>query len=375
MLTTISFACYGLNKNREAVTRFPVPRVLGVFVFAASLLLFSTGHLGGSLTHGSDYLVEFAPRFIQKMAGVYQADIPERNKVTSLDSADIFDDAVQPILHSKCTSCHNKDKRKGKLVLSSFEEMMVGGEDGPIIEPGSLNTSEMYRRITLPENHKEFMPEGKRPLTDDQLAIIEWWIEKDAPGNGLITSLQPNKKMTERFERFYGLDKFNTALLTAPPPDTAIVNKLIKAGFVIRQIAAKTNLLDANFSHAKSGQVETNIEVKTLEGVTEQLLWLKLSDSGISDADLESIGKLSNLRKLNLSKNNISDSGVRFLSGLSKLEYLNLYETNVSDSSVAMLMKLPQLKELYVWGTKVTEGFIAEVEDQKANLKIIHKTP
>ena len=66
---------------------------------------------------------------------------------------------------------------------------------------------------------------------------------------------------------------------------------------------------------------------------------------------------------------------MRFLSGLSKLEYLNLYETNVSDSSVAMLMKLPQLKELYVWGTKVTEGFIAEVEDQKANLKIIHKTP
>jgi hypothetical protein len=359
-------------RNDALSARGYVKHLYLVLLILVSVSLIVTGHLGGSLTHGSEYLVEFAPKPIQQLLGTSSAFIEDRPKVSSLDSADIFKDAISPILNSKCINCHNSKKKKGELILTSFSELMKGGENGPIIKPGSLASSEIYRRITLPRDHKEFMPsEGKRPLTDEQVAIVEWWVEKNAPETGMITSLGPDEDMVELFEKFFGLGKNMEEEITAPPADTTAINNLFKYGFTVRRLAATSNLLEAKFSR----RLSDTTAVKALLGIKDQLVWLQLSGTGISDDALKIVGQLSNLRKLNVSRNTISDQGVKHLLNLSNLEYLNLYETNVTNNLLDSLIALPRLKELYLWQTKVTDEYVEKLKSGKPGLRIIYKTP
>ena len=121
--------------------------------------------MGGNLTHGSTYLFEYAPNPIRQLAGLPNKSMPRKNFIL-IDSVDIYLDLISPIMDKRCISCHNLEKKKGDLNLTSFSSLMEGGESGKIIIPGDISSSDLYRRITLPTNHKDFMPtDGKQPLT------------------------------------------------------------------------------------------------------------------------------------------------------------------------------------------------------------------
>jgi uncharacterized membrane protein len=160
-----------------------------MFFPASVLMLFLvsiTGHYGGNLTHGSTYLVEYAPQFVRAMAGLG----PRRLPVTSVAAADPFLDLVGPMLEDRCSSCHNDDKRESDLDLTSHAAVMRGGETGTVVTAGRAEVSELLRRISLPADDEEFMPaEGKTPLTDAEVRIIEWWIRVGAPTETSIGAL------------------------------------------------------------------------------------------------------------------------------------------------------------------------------------------
>ena len=145
---------------------------------AVLLLLVSiTGHFGGNLTHGSTYLVEYAPGPLRSLAG-----LGPKRKITALADADPFADVVGPMFHDRCGSCHNADKRENDLNLSTYEAVMRGGENGKVVVPRDPQMSELFRRISLAPSDEEFMPaEGKTPLTARQVDIIRWWIGAGAP--------------------------------------------------------------------------------------------------------------------------------------------------------------------------------------------------
>jgi hypothetical protein len=58
-------------------------------------------------------------------------------------------------LLQKCVLCHNAEKFKGKLRLDGYQQVMLGGKNGPVISPREPTKSEIYRRITLPPDSKE----------------------------------------------------------------------------------------------------------------------------------------------------------------------------------------------------------------------------
>jgi uncharacterized membrane protein len=158
--------------------------------FPASLVLLVlvsiTGHYGGNLTHGSTFLVEYAPQPLRSLAG-----LEARRTITSVSAADPFADVVGPMLVERCASCHNDDKQEAELVLTSYAGVMRGGESGRVVVAGNTELSELLRRIELPHDDEEFMPaDGKTPLTDRQVAIIRWWISAGAPGGGTVGELQ-----------------------------------------------------------------------------------------------------------------------------------------------------------------------------------------
>jgi uncharacterized membrane protein len=165
------------------------------------VLVAITGHYGGNLTHGSTYLVEYAPQPIRALAG-----LEARRTVTSVSTADPFADVVGPMLVERCASCHNDDKQESDLVLTSYAGVMRGGESGRVVVAGNTELSELLRRIELPHDDEEFMPaEGKTPLTAEQVAIIRWWIAAGAPGSGTVGELDVPADMRETLSTELGV--------------------------------------------------------------------------------------------------------------------------------------------------------------------------
>lgn len=185
-----------LRSSRFAPSYAPVYLPAAILMM---LLATITGHYGGNLTHGSTYLVEYAPQPIRALAGLG----PRRAPVENLADADPFLDIVAPMLDQRCANCHNPDKRQGELDLTSHSAIMRGGETGSVVVAGRPQVSELLRRIGLPEDDEAFMPaEGNTPLTPEQVQIIEWWITAGVPVDVTISGLDaPPDPATEALIR------------------------------------------------------------------------------------------------------------------------------------------------------------------------------
>ncbi len=143
------------------------------------------GHFGASLTHGNDYLSATLPWSEDYEAtpvkkfdfASYKEDSVKLNNKEEME----LNVQVRSILAHNCYKCHGPEKIKGELRLDSKKMIFKGGEDGPVIIPGDLTKSDLYRRITLPSNHKDVMPSKGKKLAEGDIATIKFWIQKGAP--------------------------------------------------------------------------------------------------------------------------------------------------------------------------------------------------
>ncbi|GAA3556925.1 c-type cytochrome domain-containing protein [Snuella lapsa] len=364
-LFVFSAICYYASKKQVRLPFYGKKVLIAVIV----LTVFYTGHLGGNLTHGATYLLEYAPNAIRSLAGMPKKAIP-RKKVTVLDSADVYLDLVSPIMVNKCVSCHNNDKKKGALDLTTFEKLMQGGENGDVIVPGDVEASDFYRRITLSESHDDFMPaEGKRPLTENEIALIGWWIENNVPSKGYFTQMTPDDDIVGRAKAYLGLDVNLLFKEKVNPPKKKVIDSLSNQGFVLTKLMKDNYYLEANFSLSEKPISEASLE--TLIQLKEQLIWLNMSHSGIKDEHLEKIGQLHKLIKLNLSRNHITDQGLVQLSNLQNLESLNLYATKVSDSLLVVIPKFTKLNRLYLSSSNANSKIIEQLQKGNESLTIV----
>jgi hypothetical protein len=178
-------------------------KICPVGMGAVGVLLIATGHYGGVLTHGPDYLSEFAPGPLRSRSAV--AGAPSRPKVTDVARADIYLDVVAPLLNSKCSGCHNEDKRRGGLSFASYPALRKGGESGEAVRPGDPSGSELYRRITLPRSAEGYMPKNhKSPPSTAEIEVLRWWIEIGAPGNGTVGELRPPQSVASGLAQVLG---------------------------------------------------------------------------------------------------------------------------------------------------------------------------
>lgn len=85
-----------------------------------------------------------------------------------------YDDHVRPIFADRCLSCHNPDKAKGGLDLTTYSSLMQGGSSGEIVNAGEPDSSRLFRSVTHVE--EPFMPPKADKLTDQRLNIMRDWI-------------------------------------------------------------------------------------------------------------------------------------------------------------------------------------------------------
>jgi uncharacterized membrane protein len=325
-------------------------RIITLFGFGVVLVLSFTGHQGGSLTHGSDYLSFSEP------------DIPKRAKPATVADALVFDDVVLPILERRCEGCHRRSKRKGGLVVSTYADLMKGGKDGAVIVAGNLAKSELYRRITLDPDHKDFMPtDGKKPLTNEETDIIKWWIEKaHATGDAKFVSIAGHEQMLPVVASALGLENSGgngIAAVSNHQPnadipmltDMGAVGNLQKSGVMVRIMLHAPVMLDVTLP-ANSGIVMKDLE-NDLRVVSKNIVWLNLSQNNLATPDLIVLKEMSNLEKLRLERNPVGDDLVDIVKDLKQLEALNINDTKVSDAGYARLKQQSSLKRIYRWSS------------------------
>lgn len=353
ILLAITSGLWWILASRFLTNRFPVDRrIETTFGLGVIVLMGYAGHQGGSLTHGSDYLL-------------FSADTnkPEREKPQTATDALVFDDVVLPTLERKCESCHRRGKRKGELIVSSYADLMKGGENGAVVVAGHLDKSEMYRRITLDPAHKDFMPtDGKKPLTKEETSVITWWIEKAQASNEIkVSGVEGHEEMLPIISAIIGIDgqgSNNVALVNTKPPnpdipmsaDMGAVDNLRKKGMMVRVMLHAPVMLDITLPSGSSTGMK-DVE-QDLQAIAANVIWLNLSNNGLMASDLIALKEMKNLEKLRLERNPIGDDIVEILRELNHLEALNINDTKVSDEAYSRLKGLPALKRVYRWSSK-----------------------
>ena len=157
-------------------------------LFTTAAVMGAAGHIGGSLTHGSDYLTEYAPAFVKKILGAEK----KSEAVPAANPGSAYAQLIQPVLKKYCIQCHGPQKSKADLRLDSYAAMLKGGEHGAALKPGDAEHSLFLQAMLKPMESDEHMPpDGKPQPTAAEIALLKWWVESGASETKAVAELQP----------------------------------------------------------------------------------------------------------------------------------------------------------------------------------------
>ena len=90
---------------------------------------------------------------------------------------------VKPILDQYCGECHmpgGPGAEKSGFKVDNYRNVMKGTKFGPVIIPGSAESSTLYRLVAGKVDPSIRMPHGKEPLKPEEIETIRQWIEEGA---------------------------------------------------------------------------------------------------------------------------------------------------------------------------------------------------
>ena len=343
LLAALWYALYSVGTKSFIYTKAIPVVLIGLVGF--------TGHYGGMVTHGEEFLA--LPTDDPK------DEIPENPLV--------YQDVVYRILDEKCVACHNPNKQKGELVMTNFDRLLQGGENGPILVAGSPEQSEMIKRMHLPmEDELHMPPEGKTPLEETEIAIIERWIATGASDTIRLEGLPKSEPLVAMVrgmmrpmasERWVGLPKV---------ADSTLKN-LASDYLTLSRIASNSEALSAVFFRPPEYDPKT---ITDLQRIAANIVELDVSGLPIGSPEMDAIASFTNLEQLELDRTPVTDSDIKKLSALKKLRLVKVYGTSITDESISIFKGFSDLENLYIWDTGVTEDAVASMEKARPNLNI-----
>ena len=327
-----------------------------------------TSHLGGSITHGEGYLTEYLPMIGNKGDTVKMKD--EKDML-------VYEDVIVPVFEAKCVGCHNDSRQKGELSMASFKTILKGGDSGhPGIMAGNADSSEIYRRLILPEDDDDRMPpKGKTPMTEPETDLLKYWINKsadmkmrvadlhrDSATNVMMSYILPELKRYRRKQQIARVK--NEQLQRALDTVARQLNITIK-----KDTTADDNFYTVTMKFPPARF--TNEQFRELAPFGEVFTKMSLVSSGIEDDGLYHLGQMSNVNELYLQKTNLNGTGLIYLRNLKQLEILNVSYTKIDDKAALELLNIPNLREVYLFQTKVSPDVIKALQEYKPGLKIL----
>lgn len=314
-----------------------------------------TGHLGGSLTHGTSYVTEVLPSPFKKW---FSGSGDEARVIANVQDALVYADIIKPILEEKCKACHGETKQKGELRLDLPERILKGGKKGKTIVMEKPFESEMIKRIYLPLNHEHHMPpKGKSQITPAEVQLLQWWISQGAKFDKKVTDLPQTEMIKPILASLQSSDPDKTIFANVDLPEAAVSKvpdsvllSLRNRNIAVVPVTRKSNYVSVSFIAFPDA---TDEMVSLLQPLTKNILSLKLGDTKITNKALKTVGKFENLVRLSLEHTSITDNGLPELNNLVELQYINLVGTAVTTKGILELQSLKKLKKLYLYQTAV----------------------
>ena len=103
--------------------------------------------------------------------------LAEEEQAKEAEEAVSYYRQIRPILQRSCSGCHQPAKAGGKLLLTSYEGLKAGGENGVGFEPGKPDDSVLIDYIS---GEEPLMPQKGDPLSEEQVNLISLWITQGA---------------------------------------------------------------------------------------------------------------------------------------------------------------------------------------------------
>jgi len=350
LLLVIRFGA-GLDKSAMKAVRM----VLFIILSTAVVV---TGHFGGTMTHGEDFLFQSSP--LEKEIA------PAASKEFNHPEL-VYRDVVQPILESKCVSCHGPTKQKGKLRLDSEEMILKGGKNGAVLGVQSA-TGELVRRINLSIEEKAHMPpREKEQLSNTETELISAWANLNNPFSDSVRRLQTPafNIWLEENQKEKPQDIWPSTPIEALP--LTLIQSLKSKGITLSPIAVGSPYVEAIFGNgvdfSGSWYSEWNEALSNI--VSIRLSFSKPGDDGVAK-----IISGPQVRRLYLDHTNISDGSMKVVSNLKELVYLNLTGTAISDQGLEFIKNMTSLKQLFVYDCRFKGNFLRKFVEDNPRLQI-----
>jgi uncharacterized membrane protein len=347
--------CFLAYARKKDAPRFIVFNRIrsGFYLLILFVLISITGHLGGSITHGEEYLVEPLPNSVKSLLGI---EVFEKQEIIlteeTWEEALLYDAIIHPILNNKCLSCHSSKKAKGELILQSPEAILRGGENGDVLVSNHPDKSALYTKLVLPLGDDDRMPpDGKTQLTKAEVRLISEWIER---GNSfeksnkelginveLVKSFFP-RKINNNYPDVY-VEKVIAQFIDSIEAMNVYVEKINKKShFLSVTCINQPTFEDANFA--------------LFLPIAENISMLDLGTTRVTDAIFSELKKLPNLTVLKLDNTTITGENIKELTSLQHLKFINLASTQFKEANLSTFLEFQRLEKVFLHNTDIKAG-------------------
>lgn len=343
LLASLWYGLEELQLGGKIYTKITQVVIIGLIVL--------TGHYGGMVTHGQDFLA---------LPKDKKQDIIPENPL-------IYTHVVDRILQNNCVKCHNPNKKKGELLMTDLAGLLKGGEGGNTLIPGNPEESEMIRRLYLPIEDEEHMPpEGERPLADNEIQILEQWIALGASDTLRLNHLESSQPLAVLIKEMMEPDPMEKWTALPKVADSTLRN-LASDYLTITRLAGATDALKVNVYMPPQYDARMLLD---LAPVNQNIVELDMGGLPIGEKELAFAANCPNLEWLEIDRTPVTDVEVDTLRSLSKLRLLKVYETRIGDQSISLFKEWKNLKSLYLWGTQISESALEELKLENPDVLI-----
>ncbi len=363
------FGIFGRSGARTSVGLYRTMLVL------SALLVVATGHYGGSIVRGEAYILDPLKAVVLGQNENSQSHSDNQNRTPPLvvqrPSPEIirasFERDIKPILDERCIECHGEQRPAARLSLHTWEHVqrIIEGRSHAIVA-GLPDSSEIYHRVSLPEDDLDLMPaDDSGRLSEDQIATIRSWIASLDPG---ATPSDANQSHDESHADGAREDASSDRLTEERAAVEAAMTSIRDAGGYASHVSLQDDGVVVNLSML--GERADDKALAMLDGLEHLLVDLDLGGTSVTDSGVSTLARFQRLLRLDLSKTQVTNEGVAALAALPNLATLNLYGTSVDDGAIETLASMLSLESLYLWDSGFTADGVATLRERRPTTNV-----
>ena len=145
-----------------------------------------------------------------------------------------FENRIRPVLVNHCYQCHSaaaarESELEGGLQLDTRQGVLLGGDSGEILVPGSPSGSLLIQRLTTEDDDVRMPPEGRLP--NRVIADFRHWVSMGAPDPRDGSAVDVARLKIEAGRQHWAYRRFSSRRLPSEndQPAMSIVDQFINA--------------------------------------------------------------------------------------------------------------------------------------------------